>query len=104
MDIGYRISYLREGAGLSGRALALKVGLDPSQINKIEHNVNKPSLDALERICVALGVTLSEFFADTKEREPLPPEVQRVCDKVAKLPPEKLKILEPVLDTWIDDK
>jgi len=99
MDIGKRIRLFREGVGLSGRAL--KVGLDPSQINKIEHNVNKPSLEALERICTALGLTLGEFFADGQAPE-LPPEVRRVCGKIQQLPPERLKILESVLDTWAD--
>ncbi|PHJ38055.1 hypothetical protein P378_11985 [Desulforamulus profundi] len=100
MEIGNRIRELRQKVGLSGRALAIKVGLDPSQINKIEHNVNKPSLDALEKICTALGITLSEFFSDTQEQEPLPPEVRQICEKVKQLPPDKLKVLNAVLDTW----
>ncbi|WP_449240558.1 helix-turn-helix domain-containing protein [Desulfoscipio gibsoniae] len=103
MDIGKRIKSIREDLGLSGRALALKVGLDPSQINKIEHNINKPSLEALERICDALGVTIAEFFTEPHEQETLPPEARRIIDKVKKLSPEKLKILEPVLDSWIDN-
>lgn len=103
MEIGNRIRELRQKVGLSGRALAIKVGLDPSQINKIEHNINKPSLDALEKICTALGITLSEFFSDTQEQEPLPPEVRQICEKVKRLPPDKLKVLNAVLDTWERD-
>lgn len=102
MDIGQRIRLLREGVGLSGRALALKVGLDPSQINKIEHNVNKPSLEALERICAALGLTLAEFFSD--QAPEVPPEVRQVVVKVQKLSPRQLKILNDVLDEWIEPK
>lgn len=101
MDIGKRIRLIREGVGLSGRALALKVGLDPSQINKIEHNVNKPSLEALERICDTLGISMGEFFADGQAPE-LPPEVRRVCGKIQQLPLKRLQILEAVLDDWIE--
>lgn len=63
IDIGNRIKLLREAANISGRSLAKMTGLDPSQISKIERGNSKPSLDALERICHALNITLSEFFS-----------------------------------------
>lgn len=75
MDIGKRVKFLREIIGLSGRSLALKTGFDPSQINKIEHNVNKPSIDALEKICGVLGITLSEFFNEGPTTNYFPPDI-----------------------------
>jgi transcriptional regulator with XRE-family HTH domain len=75
MDYGKRIKDIRESIGMSGRALALKSGLDPSQINKIEHSVNKPSLDSLESICDALGISLTGFFSIEQGPSALPPDL-----------------------------
>ena len=102
-DIGNRVIYLRNLHNISANKLAKELKVDPSTINKIEKGTAKPSIDLLFNICRYFGITLSEFFADTQEQKSLPPEVRRVCDKVAKLPPEKLKILKSVLDTWIED-
>jgi len=69
LNLGQRVRYFRRLAWLSGRALAQEVGLDPSQITKIETNVTKPSLDSLERICTAVGITLADFFNFDKRPE-----------------------------------
>lgn len=103
MDVGQRLKYLRQQANISGKALAKLVNLDASQISKIENNATKPSLDALERICAALGVNLSDFFTDDQKQKIVLPEVNQVIGKVKKLPPQKLKVLNDVLDTWVDD-
>ncbi|WP_198401550.1 helix-turn-helix domain-containing protein [Parageobacillus thermoglucosidasius] len=63
---------MRESKNISARQLAEKVQLDPSQISKIETGKSNPSLDSLERICDALGISLSELFADLSE---LPPDL-----------------------------
>ncbi|MEW6698650.1 MAG: helix-turn-helix transcriptional regulator [Bacillota bacterium] len=102
MEIGNRIRELRQKVGLSGRALAIKVGLDPSQINKIEHNINKPSLEALEKICTALGITLSEFFSDTQEQEPLPPDIRRLLGLAHRLTPRQREILLAAAEEWAE--
>lgn len=64
VDYGSRIKKLRHTAGLSANALGKMVDLDPTTIYKMEAGTSKPSLDALERICAALGITLAEFFAE----------------------------------------
>jgi len=100
MTIGERLRFFREQAGVSGKYLAEQAGLVPSQIYKIESNVTKPSFDSLERICDVLRITMGEFFADHPPE--LSPEVRQVVDKIQKLPPDKLKVLNAVLDTWVE--
>lgn len=100
MNIGARIKHFRQLTGLTGKALARMVNLDPSQIYKIESNTTKPSIDSLERICSALGITLAEFFAE--EAPDMPPELRQVINKAKKLTPRQLRILNDVLDEWID--
>jgi transcriptional regulator with XRE-family HTH domain len=93
MNIGERLRFLREQSGISGKALAEKIGLVPSQINKIEHNVTKPSIDSLERICGALGITLGEFFS--AEKLEVEPELLRLLQTAKKLTPaEREKLIE----------
>lgn len=75
MNIGQRVRYFRDLFGISGKSLAEKVGLDPSQISKIENGSSKPSLDALERICEVLGITTSEFFAENQKHKHIPSDI-----------------------------
>jgi len=100
MIIGERLKYFREQAGISGKSLAEKAGLVPSQIYKIESNVTKPSLDSLERICEVLGITLAEFFADTQEQEPLPTDIRQLIDLAQNLTPHQREILLAAAKEW----
>ena len=63
MKIGTQLKVIRELYGISGKALAEKVGVVPSQISKIESGITNPSFDLLGRICKALNITLSDFFS-----------------------------------------
>ena len=93
MNIGERIKHFRELSGMSGKKLAEKVGLDSSQIYKIESNVSKPSLESLEKICNELNIPLSEFFSEEKSEMPL--HIQRLLLAVRDLPPEMInKVIE----------
>lgn len=93
MNIGERLRLLRKQSGLSGKALAEKAKLVPSQVNKIEHGTAKPSIDALERMCDVLGITLGEFFAT--EQNDLDPELRQFLQSAQKLTPiERQKLME----------
>ena len=63
VNVGERIRQLRLGLGMSVRALAAKTGFSPSLISQAENNQVTPSIGSLERIAMALGVSLGKFFA-----------------------------------------
>jgi transcriptional regulator with XRE-family HTH domain len=63
VNVGERIRQLRLGLGMSVRALATQTGFSPSLISQVEHSQVTPSLGSLERIAMALGVSLGTFFA-----------------------------------------
>lgn len=97
-NIGDKIKMLREEAGISGRKLATMTALDPSQISKIESGISKPSLDALDRICKALNISLAEFFnADSDETSP---ELRQLLNTTKFLTPEQLKLLNDFLKSF----
>lgn len=52
-----------ERAAVSGKFQVEQAGLVPSLTYKIESNETKPSLDSLEYICAASGITFGGFFA-----------------------------------------
>jgi transcriptional regulator with XRE-family HTH domain len=103
-DIGSRIIYLRKLHNISANKLAKELSIDPSTINKIEKGTAKPSMDLLFNLCSYFKLSPAEFFVNIQEpkQEFLPPEARRVINKVKGLPPDKLKVLEAVLDTWVD--
>lgn len=98
MDVGNRIKELREEFGLSARGLADKVGLDPSQISKIEKDVSKPSLDALFRICNVLDISLSEFFDQSEVN--LSHEQQLLLKHSNSLSKEQIDLLNKLLSSF----
>jgi transcriptional regulator with XRE-family HTH domain len=66
VNVGARLRQLRRGFGMSMRTLATKTGFSPSLISQVEHSQVTPSIGSLERIAMALGVSLGQFFAEPK--------------------------------------
>ncbi|OPX86303.1 MAG: HTH-type transcriptional regulator SinR [Pelotomaculum sp. PtaB.Bin104] len=97
MDIGNRIASLRDKAELTGSALAAKVGLDQSQICKIEKGVCNPSITTLRKICAALDISLADFFSEDNP-EKMPEHLNSLVEKARKLSPDEViqlcKLLE----------
>ena len=97
MDIGARLRELRTKAKLSASMLGRAADLDQTMIYKIERNEAKPSLDALERLCAALGVSMAEFFAPDltdlvlkkMESMHMSDEERAAYEVIKKMPPDK---------------
>jgi transcriptional regulator with XRE-family HTH domain len=62
-NVGARLRYLRERAGVSQRALAKAAGVTNSAISLIEAGRTNPSVGALKRILDGIPIGLAEFFA-----------------------------------------
>lgn len=65
--VGEKIKSLRETKEISIAELAERTGLAEEQINRIENNVDIPSLAPLIKIARALGVRLGTFLDDQDE-------------------------------------
>lgn len=99
--IGERIRQLREAAGLSGNALAKLAGIGQSTLSRIESGVHSPTLDVLEKISDALGITLAELVG---EQHPPDMELQRLAKSISRLSPEQREALQRFLDTINEPK
>ena len=69
--VGEKIKRLREDKGISAEELAVRSGLAVEQIERIEENVDIPSLAPLIKIARVLGVRLGTFLDDQEENGPV---------------------------------
>ena len=63
--IGRRIQQFREAAGLTQDAVSESAEITTVYLSKIENGHVNPSLEALNRICLAIHCDLSEILSDT---------------------------------------
>lgn len=61
-DIGARIKELREAQELSTNKLSNMAGLSQSYVRKLEKGESKPTIESLELLCHALGITFEDFI------------------------------------------
>ena len=108
VNVGERMRQLRRGLGMSVRALATTTGFSPSLISQAENNLVTPSIGSLERIAMALGVNLSQFFAEPETsavhlvRASMRPRLTSTWSPVsieALMPLDEAGKLEPVMLT-----
>lgn len=66
LKIGHRIKQLREASNMSQKDLSFAADLDRSYIASVENGQRNISIVNIEKITVALGVTLKQFFNDAE--------------------------------------
>jgi len=60
--VGAYVRELRLGLHMSLRTLAARSAFSPSFISQLENGLVSPSINSIQKIAEALGVTLAEFF------------------------------------------
>ena len=61
-QLGMRITYLRKQKGWSQEDLALEANINKNYISDLERGRRNPSLEILERLADAFGITLEILF------------------------------------------
>jgi transcriptional regulator with XRE-family HTH domain len=67
--VGTHVRRLRTELGLSLRELARQTDFSASFMSQVENGQVSPSISSMEKIAVALGVTMGEFFAAAAQGE-----------------------------------
>ena len=62
VDLGQRIRAVREKQGLSQESVALASGIDRSYFGGIERGEHNVAVVNLEKITIALGISLKDLF------------------------------------------
>ena len=70
LKIGQRIKELREVAGMSQKDLSYTADLDRSYIANVENGQRNISIVNIEKITVALNVSLKDFFNNVEFDNP----------------------------------
>lgn len=63
-DIGLRLKTVRKSKGLTLMALAKEAGLSASYISNLERGACSPTIDNLQNICGALGISIVKLLDD----------------------------------------
>lgn len=100
MQLAARLIQLRKQKGLSQQALADAVGLHVTQIKRYESGATQPSLDALKKIAVTLGITTDFLLFDDMERGP-DDELRLQFDVIARLDEEEKRVIRELIDGMI---
>lgn len=69
IDVGQRIRQLRTKNDLTLEELASRTELTKGFLSQLERNLTSPSLQTLEDIAEALGVTMSRFFQEEADEK-----------------------------------
>lgn len=61
-QLGLRIRFLRQQKGFSQEEFAFRAHINKNYLSDLENGRRNPTLDILNRLVSALGITLSELF------------------------------------------
>lgn len=67
MEVGKRITQLREKKGISTNKLANLSGISQSYLREIELEKKNPTIEMISYICDALNISLVEFFNEANQ-------------------------------------
>lgn len=81
MNVAERIRILREKAGYSQNELANRSGVSQSHLRRVELGQSRITVDHLQMICDALGISLRDFFDYTVEQDELSKVVSNLTTK-----------------------
>lgn len=98
MDIPERIAEYRNERGWTEYLLAEKSGLPQSTISSWYGKNMTPSFSSLEKICMAFGISMSQFFAENDDRVVLDDDQKKLLKNWNRLSPERKATLLAFLE------
>lgn len=90
-EIGKRIKKLRIAKDWTQNKLATESGVAASYIPALENGLKCPTIETLDNICFALGISLADFFTEKRE--------ETLLDKVSSLTEKQKQLLNDFLNS-----
>ena len=97
MDTDQRIRQLMKERGLTEYRLALDSGLSKSTVSALLHRNTTPSVPTIEAVCNALGITVSQFFAEEGDSLPVNEEQRLLLQRYAQLTETQKRIIQQTM-------
>ena len=88
-----RLIALRKACGLSQSQLSEAMGVSHSIICYWECKADNPRYHTLEQLAAFFHVTPGYFLDEIPDKPGRKPNVEALCKRIRKLPPEKLKLV-----------
>ena len=98
MDIGKRLADLRNAKGLTKYRLTQITGVSGDHIKGIENGTRQPTIDTLQRLVEALGLTLAEFFNESQDAVYLSADERALLENFRTVSTEKAQALLTMSD------
>lgn len=95
-----RLAAARKRRGFTQKALAEAIGLSHIQVHRYESGNAQPTLEAIKRLAVALGVTADQLIFDEDERGPSD-ELKLQFEAVSAFDDEDRAIARAVIESLI---
>ncbi|MCI8730872.1 MAG: helix-turn-helix domain-containing protein [Lachnospiraceae bacterium] len=93
IDVLERITSYRQKKGWTEYQLAERSGLTQSTISSWYRKNIVPTIPSLEKVCTALGITLSQFFATDEDSFSLTDTQKELLQEAARLTEQQQKSL-----------
>lgn len=100
MQFPERMAALRKDKSLTQQALADKVGVHLTQIQRYESGAVQPTLDVIRRLAIALSVSADLLVFDKDERGP-DDDLRLQFEAISRMSKEEKKIIKALLDGMI---
>jgi transcriptional regulator with XRE-family HTH domain len=100
MDFPERMAALRKAKGLTQQALADKVSVHLTQIQRYERGAVQPTLDVIRRLAIALSVSADVLIFDKDERGP-DDDLKLQFEAISRMSKDEKKIIKALLDGMI---
>ena len=111
MDIGQRITQLKNAKGLNTNRLSAMAGISQTALRSIELGEKSPTMATVALICDALNITIQEFFSvDVPPKKAAAPKTKKQAHAnelapvtVEPIDPSVERMNDPVMDGIIDN-
>lgn len=100
MEFPNRLVSLRKEHGLTQKALAERVGVHITQIQRYENGAVQPTLDVLKRLAIALSVSADLLVFDKDERGP-DDQLKLEFEAISQFDPDEKMVVRKVLQGLI---
>ena len=100
MEFPERLAMLRKERKLTQKALAERVGVHITQIQRYENGTIQPTLDVVRRLAIALSVSADTLVFDKNERDP-DDELKLQLEAMRGFSPEEKEVAKAVLESLI---
>lgn len=105
VEIGGRIQYYREAAGLTQEVFSEMIGLGVKHVSAIERGVVGVSLPTLKRVSDVLSIPADVLLfgeADKVERQKRTADIQLLMSRLSRLPPNKFSVVKEIIDRLLE--